>query len=185
MKKQTLIVNLFGGPCTGKSTIAAGVFSLLKLHGIEIELVTEFAKDLVWEKRKKTFKDQLYIFAKQNHRIWRLLNKVDVVISDSPILFSVIYQQENNISSFTDYVVDLFNSYNNINILLDRTIEYNPTGRNQNMEEAKIIDTCIKETLDKYKIKYYTVSGDYENINIIANKVLKKQLTWRLSKNKI
>ena len=49
--KGALCVNLFGGPGIGKSTTAAGVFNLLKLHGIETELITEFAKDLVWEER--------------------------------------------------------------------------------------------------------------------------------------
>jgi len=61
---NTLIVNLFGGPSSGKTTMAAGLFCLLKMHGIDCELVTEFAKDLVWEERFKTLKNQQYIFGK-------------------------------------------------------------------------------------------------------------------------
>ena len=48
---NSLTVNLFGGPGTGKSTTSAAVFSLLKMHGVNAELITEFAKDLTWEKR--------------------------------------------------------------------------------------------------------------------------------------
>ena len=43
------IVNLFGAPGAGKSTGAAYIFSKLKLAGVNAELVTEFAKDKVWE----------------------------------------------------------------------------------------------------------------------------------------
>ncbi len=39
---------MFGGPGTGKSTSAAGLFFKMKLAQMEVELVTEYAKDLVW-----------------------------------------------------------------------------------------------------------------------------------------
>ena len=51
--KNTIIVNLFGGPGTGKSTGAAYIFSQLKLAGIDCEFVSEFAKDKVWERRSE------------------------------------------------------------------------------------------------------------------------------------
>ena len=59
--KNTLIINLFGGAGIGKSTLMARIFSELKVQGYDCEMVTEFAKDLVWEKRNETFKDELYI----------------------------------------------------------------------------------------------------------------------------
>ena len=39
--KNTLIVNLFGGPGTGKSTLMARIFSELKVQGYDCEMVTE------------------------------------------------------------------------------------------------------------------------------------------------
>ena len=50
-----LVVNLFGAPGAGKSTGAAYIFSKLKMSGINVELVTEFAKDKVWEESKAVF----------------------------------------------------------------------------------------------------------------------------------
>ena len=47
LKMKTIVVNLFGAPGAGKSTGAAYIFALLKMAGIEAELVTEFAKDKV------------------------------------------------------------------------------------------------------------------------------------------
>ena len=48
-----LVVNLFGAPGAGKSTGAAYIFSRLKMLGINAELVTEFAKDKVWENNQE------------------------------------------------------------------------------------------------------------------------------------
>ena len=59
--RKPLIVNLFGSPGTGKSTGAAYIFSKLKMAGINAELVTEFAKDKVWEETHAPFKNQLYM----------------------------------------------------------------------------------------------------------------------------
>ena len=66
------IVNLFGGPGSGKSTTAAGLFYEVKKLKLNVELVTEYAKDAVWEKRHNLLDDQIYIFAKQQRRISRL-----------------------------------------------------------------------------------------------------------------
>ena len=51
-------------------------------------MVSEFAKDLVYENRMDTMKDELYIFAKQNHRLFRVKDKVDVIITDRPLLLT-------------------------------------------------------------------------------------------------
>ena len=48
-----LIVSLCGQPGVGKSTGSAYVFSKLKMAGVNAELVTEFAKDKVWERNEK------------------------------------------------------------------------------------------------------------------------------------
>ena len=60
--------------------MAANIFAELKWMGIDCELVSEFAKELVWEKRNETFKDELYIFAKQNHRLWQVLQQSSVAL---------------------------------------------------------------------------------------------------------
>ena len=56
-------------PQGGKSTGAAYIFSKLKLAGVNAELVTEFAKDKVWEDTKAVFENQAYIFGKQDGEV--------------------------------------------------------------------------------------------------------------------
>lgn len=171
---STLIVNLFGGPSTGKSTVAAGLFCLLKMHGIGCELVTEFAKDLVWEERSKTLENQQYIFGKQYHKIWRLLGKVEVVITDSPLMLSVVYVSNNWVKSFTKNVVDTTNTLNNFNVVLYRRNKYKTVGRYQTEQEAKIIDDKIKQSLILYGMEFKEFHGDIGGINELMGMVMKK-----------
>lgn len=173
---DTLVVNLFGGPGVGKSTTAAGVFSLLKLNDIESEIITEYAKDLVWEERHKTFKDQQYIFAKQNHRLWRVNGKVDVIITDCPLMLSPIYGERYNSSSaeFDKNVEAVVDTFNNLNIILTRVKKYNQNGRNESEEEARDIDKTIKRTLADFGMPWQEAPGTFEGINVIANMILER-----------
>ncbi|GAG71148.1 unnamed protein product [marine sediment metagenome] len=136
--KSPLIINLFGGPGTGKSTIASGIFCLLKLHGVNTEYVTEFPKDLTWEESYKTLLDQYYITTSQHHRVWRLIGKVDIIVTDAPFLLGLVYEETNNY--FKQSVLKIFNNYNNINYLLNGDVKYMESGRNQTKQEAQEID---------------------------------------------
>lgn len=165
-----IVVNFFAGPSSGKSTTAAGVFSLLKLHGVNCEYVPEFAKDLTWENRHKTLKNQLYVFAKQQHRLWRLINKVDVVVTDAPLVQGLAYIGYNQ--SLTQTIVDQFNEFENVNFFLMRTKRYNPKGRNQTEEEANDLDASIAHILVSNDIKFKDVAGDVEAINVVTTTIL-------------
>ena len=88
---MTTYINLFGGPGSGKSTLAAGIFSEMKRQGKSVELVTEFAKDLVWENRQDTLAVQPYVSMKQFRNLFRLKGKVDYVVTDSPLLKDSVY----------------------------------------------------------------------------------------------
>lgn len=153
------VINLFAGPGSGKSTVCAGLFSKLKLYGINCEMALEYAKDKVWEKSFRTLDNQIYIFGKQLHRIWRLKDQVDLVITDSPLLFSLIYDKTCN-SKFKDLVIDQFNQFDNINYFINRGESYNPKGRMQTLEESKEIDLMIKDMLTNFNISYTLVNKE-------------------------
>lgn len=168
-EKKLKVVNLFGGPGAGKSTTASGVFSVLKLNGINCELVTEFAKDLTWEERQKTLHNQYYIFGKQYHRLWRLRDKVELVITDSPLLLSLIYASNEPV--FKKLVVEAYNQFNNLNYYIQRVKKYNPAGRSQTKEEAIQIDDQIYDKL-KSDFTLTNVNGNHNAINSIVTDLI-------------
>lgn len=153
-----IVVNFFAGPGAGKSTTATGLFYNLKKIGINCEYVHEEAKEFTWEDRMFTLQCQPYIFAKQMRNLWRLKNKVDVAITDSPLLLSLVYVDNSEWpKSFNDYVIDQFNTFNNSNFFIKRTKRYVTTGRNQTELEAKRIDEKIYNLLIDREIKFNTI----------------------------
>ena len=167
------VINLFGQPSAGKSTTAAGVFHELKKRGINCELVTEYAKDMVWKDMPShAFKDQIYITAKQNHRQERLRGKVDYVITDSPLLLGLIYMPEDYYEGYEELVWSIFHSYNNLNFFLERKKEYNPVGRNQTEEESNKIGAQTKEFLQKNDLPFFNISCSIdETVNKVLNHI--------------
>lgn len=143
---MTLYCNLYGGPGTGKSTTAAGVFHYLKLAGVNAEIVTEYAKDLVWGDNTATLRNQLYVFGKQHNRMFRLDGKVDVVVTDSPILLSLVYYDGDN-NHFEKMVIHEYNKMNNMDVFLKRVKKFNPAGRLQDEKAATQLDDVIKRLL--------------------------------------
>ena len=171
---MAIVINLFAGPGVGKSTTAARIFAELKLMGVNCEMALEFAKDKVWEESFKTMDDQIYIFGKQFHKIWRLKDKVDVIITDSPLPISIVYDKENS-QAFHTLIMEQFNKFTNFNFLLERGSEYQTEGRVQTEEEAKEVDNTVKRVLDENGIKYTTlpIDGAYSVITDFIMRELK------------
>lgn len=169
-----IIVNLFGVPGAGKSTGAAYIFSKLKMKGIEAELITEFAKDKVWENSEKVFQNQAYIFGQQSFRISRMENEVDIVITDSPLLLSAFYNSNPVLGeSFNTVVANVFHSYNNINYLLTRVKPYHAKGRLQTEAESDALAEPMKELLHKYNVSYTQIPGDIVGYDAIVEDIYK------------
>jgi len=150
------VINLFGSPGTGKSTTAAGLFFLMKHKGMKVELINEYAKELVWAERHHALSDQIYILAKQNAKLERLRNKVDWVITDSPLLFGLIYKPEDYYAHFTNLLFELWLSYDNECFFLRRTKPYIKLGRTQTESESDALATKISNLLDLYHFNSYT-----------------------------
>lgn len=166
-----IVVNFFGGPGSGKSTLAAGIFYKTKMAGLNVELATEYAKDATYEMRHNTLKCQPYVFGKQLYRIKRLENHVDLVITDSPILLSIIYNQDYP-ESFNQSCVDIFNSMNNLNFFVSREKSYVRTGRSQTEEEARQIDEDVIDMLRTNSVKYFNVDGNQGGLERCYTKIV-------------
>ena len=171
---MTLVVNLMGPPGTGKSTMAAEIFAMLKWEGVNCELVGEFAKELVWEERHETMKDEDYLFAKQAHRLFRLQDKVDVIVTDRPLVLSVMYNDMygDKSNEFRKYVLHTVNKYNNMNILLKRTKPYVEEGRVQTEAESNEMANTIIQLLADSDIDYSVFPATSESSKEIVKLIM-------------
>ena len=164
--KDTIILNILGGPGIGKSTVAAGVFYKLKVKGVNVEYIPEYAKDLYWTEDNK-IKNQLYVTVKQYMRqMIPVAGKVDIAVTDTSILMGTIYKGFGCTSLFEPYIVEIFNEFNSYNILLERNLDlvaYDESGRYQDLTKALEADADIKNVLDRNSIIYHTVKMEGES----------------------
>jgi hypothetical protein len=172
--KKTLLVNLFGGPGTGKSTMMAHLFSELKFQNIDCEMAPEYAKEIVWEESHKRFDSQLLIMGEQFHRINRLYGKVDVIITDAPLLNFLLFIDP-SLPTYQKLVVEEANKFNHINIFLKRVKPYNSNGRYQSEDEAKDMDKKLAEVLSDKDISFYSYesskTGALPLLELIKSKI--------------
>lgn len=166
---RVIVINLWGGPGCGKSTTAAGLFSLMKMRGHQVELVTEYAKDLTYEEDWLTLTKQDLILPEQLKRQQRLTGKVDYVITDSPLPLNIIYANKILNDDFYNRVLETFNQFENFNIFLKRVKPYSHYGRKETSDRAIAIDCEIRELLDSNEITYHLVRGDEDSSVIIYN----------------
>lgn len=170
---KTLVLNLFGGPGTGKSTTCAAIFAKLKLSGVNCEMALEYAKDKVWEGSRHVLDNQIYVFGKQYHRIVRLVGQVDIIISDSPLLNSILYYQDEN-PHFPAMIAFEHSRLSNFNVFLQRVKPFNPAGRLQNEAEAHALDVRIQEILKSLGEDFFTTPAVETSIDELVTMTLRR-----------
>lgn len=167
-----LVVNYFAGPGTGKSSTMAHTFAELKWNGINAEQAPEYAKGKVWEGSFNILRNQIYIFGKQHHTVHRLQEGTECVVTDSPLLLSLIYGDHMS-SKFHDFVLEQYHSFRNVNFFLTRTKPYNPKGRVQNYEEALEKDQQVLSMLKRHDIPFETIPACRESVPVLVDKLMK------------
>jgi len=157
---MTKVINLLGGSSVGKSTTSCGLYYNMKLKKINVELVREYVKMWAWLGREVHPYDQIYISGKQAQLESSLYNKVDYIITDSPLLLGPIYELFYTKNSIVlpsvqrqlNYAKE--NAVEHINYVLERHQKYSQLGRFQNEESAKAFDKFLIEWLNNLNIKY-------------------------------
>lgn len=176
--KKTLVVNFYGGPGTGKSTTCAKTFASLKEAGVNCEMALEYAKDKVWEGSLSVFDNQIYIFAKQHHRIFRLLGKVDVILTDCPLPMNLIYAKGPENKLLRDLAMERYHRMNNLDIFLVRKKAFNPAGRLQTEKQARALDMKLRGVLTDQKVDFKIVEATPTMTATIPKIVLDKIGYW-------
>jgi hypothetical protein len=144
------------------------------MAGINCELIDEYAKQMVWDKRHNIFDDQIYIFAKQHHKQFKMKGQVDAIITDSPLLLSSVYN-DNRFPALDILVSEVYQSFDNINVFVNRTKAYNPIGRNQDEKGAKELDVFIHNFLKKHNQPLHiTIDGNLAGANELSDYCINK-----------
>lgn len=176
MNKRTTVVNLFAGPGAGKSTFCAGLFATMKWLGVNCEMALEYAKDLVWQGSTDVLDNQLYVFGKQQKRLFRLNKKVDIVITDAPLINSIVYLDDRRgplaRATLTEVVMSEHRSYDNLNFFIERRKKYSPNGRLHSEEDAVKVDNLIQQILRGHAEPYTLIPGLPSNVATIVKMIL-------------
>lgn len=182
---KTVIINLIGSPGTGKSTMASYIFSKMKMMGLSVELVTEYSKDLVWEERTSTFDDELYIFGKQHHRIFRVNGKVDFIVTDAPLVQKLYYMPQDLPfkDTFQQLVIEANDQYENMNFFLTRkNFSYETTGRTHSEEQSIQIREDMLIIFKEKNIELIMVDENSDTL-VNADWIINKALEHKNSLN--
>ena len=155
------VINLFGAPGVGKSSIAAGLYSKMKESHYSVELCREYAKYLtITDRNWQLEEEQLYLFAKQHHELFILRGKYKFAITDSPLLLTSFYANPlTTPNSFHQCVTDYNNTFDNINVLVTRDLSaassvFENEGRIHDRAGSIKIQKEQPQFLEKNKVNY-------------------------------
>lgn len=173
-KKKTLVVNLIGGPCSGKSTIASELFARLKKMGVKCELCPEYIKERIYEENNTIPTNQIAIFGMEHYTISNKLGKVDVIVHDGSFLNNILYKSEDN-PEFDKLIISEYQKFNNLDFFIKRgNIEFESYGRIHTLEQSLELDDKIRKIYKNAKANFIEVeSRDAVDkiIPILLNKI--------------
>ena len=163
------VINLFGASGVGKSTTAAATFAKFKLEGFHAELVSEYVKQWAWQDIMPGKFDQVYLFGKQARRESLLYDKVDYIVTDSPLWLSAFYEQRYvgreiispAVHNFMDYARE--HGVIHHNFWLRRTKPYDPRGRFESEEGSDENHKLLRGFLDKHAVPLVDVPVEDAN----------------------
>jgi len=181
MSNNIRIICFYGGPCTGKSSIASRIFADLKKIGANVELITEKVKEWTFCNSKPASWDQIYLQGVQISKLFYALNSgIQYVIEENPPFLNAFYAQEYGLPCYKylfDIAKEFDSSFPSKNIHLTRhTQNHDNKGIYQTLKEAKEIDNKILSMLDQYKIRYNSCYAyDIVNLYRYLSKFFQKQ----------
>lgn len=176
---RTKIINLIGSPSSGKSLIAALLFTELKMMHKRTEYVQEYAKTLVWQNRLDELANQYNVTMEQYKMIKAVNGKVEYICLDSPLLLGIYYNRYHpdnvsNIEKTEKMILNKIDEFDNIYIFIERNKEfpYEIEGRIHNEDESNEISLYLIDILKEFKLPYKSFRSDKSNIQEMIKYIL-------------
>jgi hypothetical protein len=159
------VINVYGAPCSRKTTFSMALFVLLKMHKINCEFISESAKMLTWENRQIPLHDRLYMLGEASLRLSILNGKVDVVVSEGPVLTNLLYSKPLN-EDIVKVHLQKYKEFDNIDFFLHRIDPLGVEGRNETSEEqVDKMEKELRDILDSCGVGYTLTNGTHGSIN--------------------
>lgn len=153
--KETLLINIFGGPSIGKTDCARDLANLLGRQGFVSEYVPEFAKKLVWSQSFPTLRNQVFVTAGQFNDLLMVYGQVDYIVTDSPVLTGIAFPGVCCTPAWEAHVLEMHHHFKHVNFLLERNLAYyQAEGRVQTPKECLIADRRLEDFLAQHHIAY-------------------------------
>jgi hypothetical protein len=169
--KKTKIINLISSPSTGKSIMSALIFAEMKKNNLQVELVQEYIKRLIWANDTEALKDQYNIAKMQYHSILNMNGKIDYIVLDGSLINNMYY---NNDVKAQYEIQNWLNEFENIYIFIERNdkFPFEKEGRIHNLIESIKIEQELKKLVLNLQldVKYIKSNSEPEFIkNLVAN----------------
>lgn len=155
------VINFFGSSGAGKSTHSLRLATYFKETRQRVEYVPEYPKYLVYSQHNRMLMDQFKIFAEQRHYIDILRDHaVNYAVVDSPLLLGLLYGEKYGTvyEDFAKVILKEFNTFDNVNFFVTRTVPFDEVGRVESMEESDDDSNHLRELLNKHNINYVEIN---------------------------
>lgn len=180
------VINFFGAPGVGKSTIAMSLTAALKRRQIDAEVSLEFVKEYIHTGNENLLAYQNYIFAQQERQL-RILSdskEVEFAITDAPLPHCVFYAAKDYPVYFKELVFEIFNSYDNINFLIKRKHPYAFTSRMHSEAQSDLIAPKMEAFLLNHNVPYIEIDSTDDLSMVLLDPILKDHRDPDYQKNK-
>lgn len=182
---MTHYINFLGSPGAGKSLMSALVYVELKKRHETAEIVSEYAKQLIYMEDYEMLNNQWIVSYNQYKMLKRMEGKVDYVCCDSPLVLGLFYNEYHSANvcdkSKTKQMIlskisELEKNNGNTYIFLERntSLPFEKYGRIHTEQEAGVIECEMKKMLKTLDIPYFSVKSDVNKIDEILNYITSK-----------
>jgi hypothetical protein len=145
---QTTIIQTWGGPGIGKTTLTALTYAHMKMSGKfkGIEMVGEYAKQLVVQGKSDLLQNQPLVTSGQQKLYQPFVGHVPFIITDSPLSLGLVYASEKYTDEIGATVDEFEKKVNLINILIKRNqnFDFEQFGRAHTLEQSLELDNQIE-----------------------------------------
>lgn len=175
---KTTIINFYGGPAAGKSTISKLLYEKMQEMQIfeDVAFVNEFATELILRGESHKLKDQMFVTGGQIDKLKTHIGKAPIIITDSPLQLGRVYsslEQFNEVSSLIDATLD---NTNEINIVIERNLDFpfETYGRVHTLEESIEKDKELLFMLESDNKEFLTHKNGIDSLDMLIENVYEK-----------